>query len=65
MPRGAVSKSSIAKLFQNGRSQAVRLPRASFRFPGTEVRVRKVGRRVVLEPMVTDPQGWFEVEASM
>ncbi len=29
-----------AKLFLNGRSQAVRLP-AEFRFPGTEVYVRK------------------------
>ena len=29
-----------AKLFQNGRSQAVRLP-AEFRFPGTEVFVRR------------------------
>ena len=28
-----------AKLFRNGRSQAVRLP-AEFRFPGTEVYVR-------------------------
>ncbi len=29
-----------AKLFRNGRSQAVRLP-ADFRFPGTEVYVRR------------------------
>ena len=29
-----------AKLFRNGRSQAVRLP-ADFRFPGTEVFVRR------------------------
>lgn len=29
-----------AKLFQNGRSQAVRLP-AEFRFPGNEVFIRK------------------------
>lgn len=29
-----------AKLFRNGRSQAVRLP-AEFRFPGTEVYVRR------------------------
>jgi antitoxin VapB len=32
--------SRIAKLFQNGRSQAVRLP-AEFRFEGHEVYIRK------------------------
>ncbi len=37
----------IARLFRNGRSQAVRLPR-EFRFPGDRVRVRRVGRGVVL-----------------
>ena len=31
---------AIAKLFANGRSQAVRLP-AAFRFPGREVFVRR------------------------
>ena len=40
-----------AKLFMNGRSQAVRLPKAC-RFEGDEVRVRKVGDTVILEPMV-------------
>ena len=39
-----------AKLFTHGRSQAVRLPK-EFRLPGTEVRVRKIGRMVVLEPL--------------
>ena len=32
--------SSTAKLFRNGRSQAVRLP-ADFRFPGVEVYIRR------------------------
>jgi antitoxin VapB len=36
-----------AKLFQHGRSQAVRLPK-EFRFEGTEVFVRKVGDDVIL-----------------
>ena len=37
-----------AKLFQNGRSQAVRLPKA-FRFEGvSEVRIERDGDRVVL-----------------
>ena len=43
--------SATAKLFKHGRSQAVRLPKA-FRLPGTEVRVRKVGEAVLLEPIV-------------
>ena len=41
---------TTAKLFQNGRSQAVRLPRA-FRFKGTEVRIRKEDDKVILEPL--------------
>ena len=46
-----------AKLFKNGGSQAVRLPKAC-RFPDDqqEVVVRKVGRRVVLEPVDAWPQ---------
>ncbi len=39
-----------AKLFQSGRSQAVRLPK-EFRFNGTEVYVKRVGQAVVLLPM--------------
>ena len=49
---------STAKLFRNGRSQAVRLPR-EFRFEGDRVRVRRVGRGVVVEPMFTDVDAWF------
>ncbi|MDJ0763900.1 MAG: type II toxin-antitoxin system VapB family antitoxin [Myxococcota bacterium] len=41
---------ATAKLFNNGRSQAVRLPKA-FRFKGTEVRIRKEGDKVILEPI--------------
>jgi len=43
-----------AKLFTHGRSQAVRLPKA-FRFEGREVRITKVGDRVILEPLETPP----------
>lgn len=39
-----------AKLFKNGRSQAVRLPKA-FRFQGDEVAVRREGDAVILEPV--------------
>ena len=38
-----------AKIFENGRSQAVRLPKR-FRFDGEEVLVQKLGRAVLLIP---------------
>jgi len=41
---------NTAKVFQNGRSQAVRLPK-EFRFEGNEVFVHKVGNAVVLLPV--------------
>ena len=41
-----------ARLFANGASQAVRLPK-EFRMEGTEVRIWKEGERVVLEPLKT------------
>jgi len=43
------SRMQTAKLFKNGRSQAVRLPKA-FRFEGDEVYVKRMGRAVVLLP---------------
>ena len=42
-------KATRAKLFRNGGSQAVRLPKAC-RFEQREVLVRREGRRVILEP---------------
>jgi antitoxin VapB len=47
----------VAKLFRNGRSQAVRLPQ-EFRFRGDRVRIRRVGRGVLLEPIL-DVREWF------
>lgn len=38
-----------AKIFQNGSSQAVRLPK-EYRFSGDEVYVKKVGTAVILYP---------------
>lgn len=38
-----------AKIFENGKSQAVRLPK-KFRFDGDEVYIQKVGQAVVLMP---------------
>jgi antitoxin VapB len=42
-----------AKIFWSGRSQAVRLPK-DFRFSGDEVRIRRHGSSVILEPMAED-----------
>ncbi len=39
-----------AKLFKNGQSQAVRLPK-EYRFEGEEVYLKKVGNTVVLIPI--------------
>ncbi len=39
-----------AKIFQSGHSQAVRLPK-EFRFNGSEVFVKRIGKAVVLLPM--------------
>jgi len=38
-----------AKIFINGRSQAVRLPK-EFRFSGKDVFIKKIGKMVVLLP---------------
>jgi antitoxin VapB len=42
-----------AKIFWTGRSQAVRLPK-DFRFEGAEVRIRRHGAAVILEPVAKD-----------
>jgi antitoxin VapB len=49
---------TTARLFRNGRSQAVRLPR-EFRFEGDRVRVRRAGRGVLVEPMFRNVSEWF------
>lgn len=38
-----------AKIFQNGQSQAVRLPK-EFRFDGKEVFIKKIGNAIMLLP---------------
>jgi len=48
-----MAETGTAKLLKHGRSQAVRLPE-EFRLPGKEVRVRRLGRGVILEPMERD-----------
>lgn len=52
-----------AKLFPHGGSQAVRLPKP-FRFQGEEVRIRKDGDRVILEPVQRDwNRFWGRIDA--
>jgi len=48
-----------AKLFRNGSSQAVRLPK-EFRMPGNEVKIFKKGNHVILEPIETIWDQLFE-----
>ena len=40
---------NTAKLFKNGKSQAVRLPK-QFKFQGNEVYIKRIGRNVILIP---------------
>lgn len=49
-----------AKLFKNGRSQAVRLPR-EFRMEGDEVKIYKEGNKVILEPIESSWKEIFEI----
>jgi antitoxin VapB len=53
---------ATAKLFKNGRSQAVRLP-AEFRFEGTEVNIRRdpLTGEVILSPKLRPALSWNEV----
>lgn len=53
-----MSKSATAKLFKNGSSQAVRLPK-EFRFEGKEVRIRRVPGGVLLEQAGPDIEAVF------
>lgn len=50
-----------ARLFQSGRSQAVRLPK-EYRFTGTEVAVAHVGNGVLLMPV---DQPWAILAAAL
>ena len=57
-PPGRDSR-KVARVFMNGRSQAVRLPK-EFRFDTDRVLVRREGRHVVLSPMFKDWADYFE-----
>jgi antitoxin VapB len=47
-----------AKVFWSGRSQAVRLPK-EYRFEAAEVRIRREGKSVILEP-ITNDWAWLD-----
>lgn len=49
---------ATAKIFQNGRSQAVRLPK-EFRLQGKEVKISKQGNKIILEPIENSWEQWF------
>ena len=58
----ASPQTAVAKLFMNGRSQAVRLPK-EFRLPGDKVRVRREGDTIVLIPFERDWDAlWAEID---
>lgn len=50
-----------AKVFKNGRSQAVRIPK-KYRFNEDEVRIYKAGNKVILEPLEKTewPEGFWK-----
>ena len=50
-----------AKIFTNGRSQAVRLPK-NFRFDGNDVFIKKIGKMVILLPK---DDSWFSMINSL
>lgn len=49
---------STGKIFKHGRSQAIRIPK-EFRLPGKEVRIRRAGRGILIEPIETDARSWL------
>ena len=53
---------TFAKLFKNGQSQAVRLPK-EFRFKGNMVKIRKEDDKVILEPVEKTewPSGFWDI----
>lgn len=60
MPNPTVERR--ARLFRNGRNQAVRIPR-EFELPGNEVILRKDGDRLIVSP-VRKPDSLAELLAS-
>ena len=53
---------TTAKLFMNGKSQAVRLPK-EFRFEGKEVYIQKIGNKTILREKKPSWNQFFEQES--
>lgn len=53
----------VAKIFMNGRSQAVRLPK-DFRFDCDEVYVRKQGDGIIISPKKSSWDDFFNQESA-
>lgn len=60
MPHQSAQRS--ARLFKNGRNQAVRIPR-EFELPGENAIMRKEGQRLIIEP--APPKSLLEVLATL
>lgn len=56
----SIPKPSVAKLFNTGRSQAVRLPK-EFRFNTKEVTIEREGDAVFMRPKRMEDEWWTEV----
>jgi len=59
----AMNMQRSAKLFRNGRSQAVRIPR-EFEFPGKDVVILKQGNKLIIEPVKKKKNSLAELLAS-
>ena len=59
-----MSDLAIAKVFMNGRSQAVRLPK-EFRFDTDEVTVERSGNALILRPKRSHDDWWAEMQAAL
>lgn len=59
---GGLTIMKTAKIFKNGQSQAVRLPK-EFRLSGTEVLIKKQGNSIILTPI--DDKPWQELIESL
>ena len=54
---------AVAKLFMNGQSQAVRLPK-EFRFEGKEVYIQRLGNKVILSDKKQSWNQFFNGESA-
>lgn len=59
-----MSAARYVKLFRNGRSQAVRIPR-EFELPGTDATIRREGGRLVIEAATDKPRRLAELLATL